>query len=140
MYCILKLSTLLWVLSQLTSSHESLSIIGMFFLIHLKPLWLWKHAKWFFARKIGPPVNIKWKGNSICISDKTEICHFVRIVVIKTHGSESCGQVKQKCTLQQLNKWHDHYIWEFYRYKCCTNLAILYTTFYKCYRSEILDF
>ena len=31
---------------------------------------------------IGPVVSIKWKGNSMCISDKTEICPFVHIIII----------------------------------------------------------
>ena len=31
---------------------------------------------------IGPLVSIKWKGNSMCILDNTEICQFVHIILI----------------------------------------------------------
>ena len=31
---------------------------------------------------LGPLVSIKLKGSSMCISAKTEICHFVHIIII----------------------------------------------------------
>ena len=35
---------------------------------------------------IGPLVSIKWKGNSMCISDNAEIYQFVHIIIIIIHN------------------------------------------------------
>ena len=35
---------------------------------------------------IGPLVSIKWKERSISICEKTEICHFVHILIILIHN------------------------------------------------------
>ena len=43
---------------------------------------------------IGPLVSIKWKGNSMCISDKTEICPFVHISYYLIQNSQA---VKKEC-------------------------------------------
>ena len=35
---------------------------------------------------LGPLVSVKLKGSSMCISTKTEICHFVHNIIIITHN------------------------------------------------------
>ena len=55
--------------------------------MHLKPIFKSilqpkTTLKWAFAMILGPLVSIKLKGSSMCISAKTEICHFVHIIII----------------------------------------------------------
>jgi len=40
---------------------------------------------WFFAINIGPIVSIKVKERSMSNCEKTEICHFVHIIIVHNH-------------------------------------------------------